>query len=86
MLHIGAHTPAEQLFDEVLLSRHVVPHVPQFFLSVANTTSQPFTATPSQLPKAVPQFGAHLLATQLFEPWGARQALPHAPQLFASEV
>ena len=85
-LHCGAHTPPEQLLLLVLLSWQVVPQLPQFFLSVANTVAQPLFALPSQTPNCVPQLGAHLLATQLFEPCGALQAAPHAPQLFASEV
>ena len=67
-LHIGAHRPAEQLFDEVLLSRHAVPQLPQLFLSVANTTVQPLLTGPPHVPKAVPQLGAHLLAEHAFEP------------------
>ena len=85
-LHIGAHIPAKQLFEEVLLSRQAVPQAPQFFLSEASTTAQPLLAMPSQLANAVPQLGVHLLAAHAFEPCGAIHAALHAPQWLLSEV
>jgi hypothetical protein len=45
-----AQVPRAQLAVPLLLL-HTVPHVPQFVAVVWRFTSQPFEATPSQLPK-----------------------------------
>jgi hypothetical protein len=60
---------------------HARPHAPQFSRSVRMSTSQPFVAIPSQLPKPALQVKPQAPAVQVAAAFArAGQTFPHLPQ------
>ena len=80
-----AHPPDEHA--AVAWARlHARPHAPQWASVVLVLVSQPFEATPSQLPKPALQVAtAHAPAAQAAVALGSEHARPHAPQCAAVE-
>lgn len=80
-----AHVPRVQVplvHDSLAFARsHTLPHVPQS-VSVARLASQPFTATPSQLPNpALHAWSWQPPLKHVAEAFAKTQACPHPPQL-----
>ena len=64
-----------------------MPQPPQWLAVVFRFTSQPFVATPSQLPKPALQVNPHARAAQFVVALArAGHTLPHAPQLLTSAL
>ncbi len=82
---LDVQRPPEHARDATLELLHDRPHEPQWFTFVANVTSQPFCALPSQLPQPAEQVGTQEPSTQLVEPHAFEQTVPHDPQLFTDE-
>jgi len=80
-----AQVPPVQAAVPLLMAPQAKPQVPQLLGSVAVLVSQPLAALPSQLAKPALQLATwQEPAMQAAVPLGAEQAVPQAPQLFAS--
>jgi hypothetical protein len=82
-LHAIEQAPLLQVGVPVLPS-HCLPHTPQLFASLISGTSQPFAASPSQLPHPGLHTITHWPNEHIAEPFEALQPLPHVPQWLMS--
>jgi hypothetical protein len=86
-LHSVAHALARHTAVVFAVAGHELPQRPQCALVVASSTSQPFATLPSQLAKPAAQRSSHAPAVQAATPFAPDgQRVPHAPQLFTSEL
>jgi hypothetical protein len=75
----SVHVPLAQLSD-ALVKLHVEPHAPQF-ISVSSGVSQPFAASPSQLPQpALHAVIVHVPLAHDSEAFGRLHGVPQPPQ------
>jgi hypothetical protein len=74
------HVPDEHV-SIALRSEQTVPQLPQFAVLLCVFVSQPFVASPSQLPQPGTHVGAHAPAVHTVVPCRLMQPFPHEPQL-----